>query len=308
MIKITEEILLYSGIATFGMFKHSRDLTDVDIAVMGVPFDNGTTNRSGQRQGPRAIRAVSNLALDFNYQWDTDDFTLRTACQNIIDYGDVGASVGEGAASHMISETYKHAKKIIEAGGNVVCIGGDHTVPFGPIRAIAEKYGKVSILHFDSHQDSIPSDGQISHANFAYDLVEEGYIDAKQSAQIFIRTNMDNCGYNILYADEAIELGPKELAKKLKAIVGDNPVYITFDIDAFDPSVAPGTGTPVCGGPNSNFVKTMFRNLDGINVVGGDVVEVNPLYDTGEITSLLAASIAQDIMCLIAKTRLRNKK
>ena len=127
----------------------------------------------------------------------------------------------------MLEETYENAKKIFASGSKLLTLGGDHTIPYGMVRAASEKFGKLALLHFDSHQDSTPStDGNISHANFAYDLQAEGCIDPSKSAQVFIRTEMTECGYNIFYAQDAVFMDMKELAEKLKKIVGDMPVYI----------------------------------------------------------------------------------
>lgn len=304
-----EKYLFYSGISTFGHYPHTRDLTNVDIVVMGVPFDAGVTNRSGAKMGPRGIRSVSNLVMAFNSFWNTPEFSLEKVCPNIIDYGDVGVSCGNDAIPHMLQDTYEHAKKIFNSGAALLTLGGDHTIPYGMVRAAKEKYGKLAMIHFDSHQDSIPSNGNYTHANFAYDLWEEGCIDAQHSAQVFIRTDLENApGYHIFHAPMAIEMGPKVLAENLKEIVGDLPVYITFDIDALDPAFAPGTGTPVVGGPTSSEVRRVLRNLEGINLIGADIVCVAPPYDHSDITSLAAASVAQDLLCLMAKYRSQLKK
>lgn len=304
----TNNYLFFSGISTFANYKQTRELDNVDIVVMGIPFDQGTTYRSGARFGGRAIRAISNHVFAFNYLWNTEDFSLEQACKNIIDYGDVGAFYGNRAVEVMIDESYKHAKRILESGASLMTLGGDHTIPYGPIRAASEIYGKLALIHFDSHQDSIPSNGDYSHANFAYDLVQEGCIDPSRSVQACIRTNLDKCGYTIIYADEVLKMEPEALAKKIKSIVGDMPVYFTFDIDALDPAYAPGTGTPVCGGPTIHYIRSTLRALEGINIVAADLVEVAPAYDHGEITALAAAHIVQDLMCLMAKNRLNYGK
>lgn len=288
--------LAYSGIVTFNGFPHSTELEGVDVVIMGVPFDLGSTNISAARMGPRSIREASKLTRLYNYMWDMswDENSFKA-----IDYGDVGQYIGHKSTEYMIEKTYEHAKKILDSGAKLITLGGDHTIPYGPIRAAYEKYGKLSLIHFDSHQDSEPSDGEPTHANFAYDLVQEGCIDPNRSVQACIRSHMTKCGYNIIYANEVIDQGPKVLAEKIKEIVGDNPVYLTFDIDALDPAYAPGTGTPVCGGPTTNEIKTVLRNLSGINIVAADIVEVAPAYDSSNITSLAAASLAQDFLCLM---------
>lgn len=302
MSQETGHYLFYAGINTFGGYKHSTDLENVDIAVMGVPFDAGTTNRSGAKMGPNAVRNMSRLVFGFNYMWE-GELDLDEVCPNIIDYGDVGQAYGSTAVNSMIEETFNHADKIIQSGAKLLTIGGDHTIPYGPVRAVHKKYGKVALLHFDSHQDTIPSNGIISHANFAYDLVEEGCVDPSKSVQACIRTPLDNIGYNIIYSRDVMEMKPEELAGKIKNIIGDTPVYLTFDVDSLDPAYAPGTGTPVVGGPSTHYMRTVLRNLAGLNVVAGDIVEVSPQYDHADITALAAASVAQDIMCLMAHTK-----
>ena len=134
------------------------------------------------------------------------------------------------------------------------------------------------------------------------------YIDPGKSVQACIRTDFDKCGYHIIYANEVIEMGPKALAEKIKQIVGDMPVYLTFDIDALDPAYALGTGTPVCGGPTSNDLQQTLRALEGIHLVAADIVEVAPTYDYGQITALVAAHVAQDLLCLMAKDRISGRK
>ncbi len=304
----TDNYLFFSGITTFGNYQYTRELDGVDIAVMGIPFDQGTTYRSGARFGARAIRAVSNSVFAFNYLWNRDGFSLEKACPNIIDYGDVGAFYGKRAVDVMMEESYKHAKRILKSGASLMTLGGDHTIPYGPVRAASEVYGKVALIHFDSHQDSIPSHGDYSHANFAYDLVQEGCIDVDHSVQVCIRTDFDNCGYKIIYADQVRKLSSEELANEIKKVVGDMPVYFTFDIDALDPSCAPGTGTPVCGGPTTGEILDTLRALEGINIVAADLVEVAPAYDHSDVTAFAAAHVAQGLMCLMAKNRIKQGK
>src|SRR5699024_6552 len=294
----SNERRVYAGIPTFWRLPQSRDVTNKDITVMGVPFDIGVTNRPGARYGPRAVREISLHDMKTHYPWDYDVMEKL----EMIDYGDIGFELGTEQTVGMIEETYQHAKRIFDAGSKLLTIGGDHTIPYGMVRAAKEKYGKISLLHIDSHQDTLASDGvKISHATFAHDLAEEGTIDAGASVQTYIRTNMPNeFDYNIIYANEAIELGPETLAEKVKAIVGDNPVYITFDIDSLDPAFAPATGTPVPGGPSTYEMRSFLKHLTGINVVAADLVETLPSYDTAQITALAGATIAKDLIYLMA--------
>ncbi len=296
-----QEHLHYAGIPTWNHAPLTQEVKGADIVVMGVPFDSGVTFRPGARFGPRAIREQSLIACCFKYPWE---YRLSDRAR-IVDYGDVGHWVGAKATSFMVEDSYQHAKKIIDAGCKLMTLGGDHTIPYGPVRAAREKYGALALLHFDSHQDSTRSeenpDGtrNLSHANFAYDLQEEGCIDPSRSAQVFIRTEFTECGYNLIPSMDALDMTPRELAEKIKGIVGSMPVYLTFDIDALDPSAAPGTGTPVIGGPSSDFVRKVLLGLRGINVVAADMVEVLPDMDSSNITAIAGAAITQDIMYLL---------
>ncbi|MED1442738.1 agmatinase [Aeribacillus composti] len=291
------EFVSYTGNVSFFGCKQTTDLNGVDVAVVGVPFDCGVSNRPGARFGPRAIREASLFVGKFHYPWNYE----VTKKYNIIDYGDIGYSLGNDPTTFMIEETYENAKKILASGAKLLSIGGDHTIPYGLVRAASEKYGQLALLHFDSHEDTQPGifGGEIYHGSFAYDLQKEGCIDPSKSVQVYIRTNMTECGYNIIYANEAMELDPKALAERIKKNVGEAPVYLTFDIDCLDPAYAPGTGTPVIGGPSTQEVRNVLFHLKGLNIVAADLVEVAPVYDPAEITRLAAATIAKDLLYLM---------
>lgn len=141
----------YAGINTFNHYPYTRELEDVDIAIMGIPYYSGVTYRNGAKIGPRGLRDVSMSVFSFNHRWDTEDFSLAKACPNIIDYGDVGAYYGSLSTQVMFKESYEHAKRILESGANLMTLGGDHTIPYGMVRAASEVYGKLALLHFDSH-------------------------------------------------------------------------------------------------------------------------------------------------------------
>ncbi|MFK8399964.1 agmatinase [Pseudomonas sp. BGr12] len=293
--------MAFAGISTFWRKESTRELADVDIAVMGVPFDNGTSNRTGARLGPRAIRDQSLHTGNFHHPWPYD---VKEKLK-IIDYGDVGLGLGLpcDTTKFMVKDTYEHAKKIYASGAKLLTLGGDHTIPYGMVRAAREKYGELAMVHFDSHQDTIDGlDGEaIFHGSFAHDLAVEGAVSPAHSTQVFIRTDMDNkLGYNIIYAHEALYMSPADVASRIRDNAGDKPVYITFDVDAMDPVYAPGTGTPVPGGPTTFFVREVLRHLQGLNVVGADIVEVAPMYDHSELTALAAATLACDLIYLMA--------
>ena len=227
-----QEHLHYAGIPSWNHCEVTQDVEGADIVVLGVPFDSAVTFRPGARFAPRAVREQSLIACCFKYPWD---YYLCDEAR-IVDYGDVGYWVGAYATDFMVKDTYETVRKILDAGASPMIIGGDHTIPYGPVRACAEKFGKLSLIHFDSHQDSSPSqytpEGKknLSHANFAYDLQEEGCIDPSKSVQLYCRTEFTECGYNIIRSMEALDCTPAELAARVKEIVGDNPVYLTFDI------------------------------------------------------------------------------
>ena len=301
-----------AGICTFMRTEHTKDVVGADLVVAGNPFDCATSNRPGARLGPRAMREQSMhiIAYPILYPWDYD---VREECR-VVDYGDaVGHRLGTGWAESMIEAQYRMAKKVFDADAGLLVLGGDHTGPYGPMRAAAEKYGPISIIHFDSHQDCTPlEDDHINHGTFAWDLAEEGVVDDSRSAQFYIRTVMGDPSYarnyNIFYANEALEMGPEALAQKVRDIVGDNPVYITFDIDGLDPSCAPGTGTPVCGGPSVLEARRVLWALKGLNVVAADLVEVAPVYDApNQMTSVAGATLAMDMLYLMAEARKTRK-
>lgn len=239
---------------------------------------------------------MSQLTNCFAYPWD---YKLSENA-NIIDYGDVGYYVGAKTTQVMLDETYEHAKKILSSGAKLLTLGGDHTIPYGMVRAASEQFGKLALLHFDSLRTALLQLTEMYHMPILLMIYRlRAVLTRSHSAQVFIRTEMTGCGYNIIYAQEAVFMNMEDLAAKIKTIIGDMPVYLTFDIDALDPSAAPGTGTPVIGGPSSAQVRKLLYNLQGLNVVAADLVEVLPAYDHGEITALAAATIAQDLMYLM---------
>ena len=299
--------LPFVGIPTFIRAEYTKELKGVDMVIMGNPFDCGVVNRSGARFGPRAIREQSLLVYSFGnlYPWDYD---LRKK-HKLIDYGDIQVdrfSVGNTLA--MMRTLEEESSKVFDVGASLLTLGGDHTTPYGTMRAAAKKYDKLSIIHLDSHQDAITTgEDHFFHGSFAWDLVKEGVIDDTKSAQLYMRTLYPSkCaqGYNIFYAIEALEMGAETLAAKVRNIVGENPVYITFDIDSLDPAFAPGTGTPVFGGPSVYEIRKLLLNLKGINVVAADVVELAPHYDApNQISALAATTIAIDLLYLMAEAR-----
>lgn len=288
----------YAGITSFMRRRYTRDLSGVDLVISGVPFDTATTNRPGSRFGPRAIRAASiQSAWARHYPWEFDPFDVL-AC---IDYGD--CHFDHGTPQHTPAAIEAHTTRILEAGAAMLTLGGDHFISYPLLKAHASKHGKLALIHFDAHSDTWPDEEiqRIDHGTMFYHAAREGLVDPARSVQVGLRTtNDDVMGFQVLDAREVQRSTPQQIAERIRARVGDHPVYLTFDIDCLDPAFAPGTGTPVCGGLSSHQALEILRGLRGINLVGMDVVEVAPPYDHAEVTALAGAALAMEMICLYA--------
>ena len=268
--------------------------TDADVVVLGLPFDMATTGRSGGRMGPGAIRnASTNLAWE-SKRWPWP-FNLSKQI-SIVDAGDLVFDCGDAADFTQRVEDF--ATKIVESGKGLLSFGGDHFVTLPLLRAHFKKYGKMALIHFDAHTDTYDQGSKYDHGTMFYHAPKEGIIDPKHSVQIGIRTeyNYKNHPFKVIDAGTANELNVNEIIAQVKERVGHLPVYLTFDIDCIDPAFAPGTGTPVCGGLTSNKALKIVRGLQGLNIVGMDVVEVAPAYDSSEITALAGATLGLDML------------
>lgn len=287
----------FAGALSFMRRRYTRDLGGVDIAVSGLPSDLATTNRPGARLGPRGIRAASTqLAVGAHWPWGFDPFD-RLA---VVDMGDVAFEVGHLQA--MLEAVEAHAERILQANVQMLSFGGDHLVSLPLLRAHARKHGPLHLVHFDAHSDTWYEDGALNHGTLFLRAVEEGLVDPTHSVQIGIRTdNPETQGFTILDARWVHEVGAAAVSQRTRDVVGDGKAYLTFDIDCLDPSCAPGTGTPVVGGLSTAQAQQILYGLAGIDFVAMDIVEVAPAYDTSEITSLAAASLALDYLCLLAR-------
>ena len=295
----------FGGATSFLRRRYSKDLRGADLAVTGIPFDQSVTHRPGARFGPRAIREASCLQpFDPPYGWGFDPLAEFA----IVDYGDIAFDYAKIA--DLPEALTAHIAAILKAGAGSVALGGDHYITFPILRAYAEKFGPISVLQFDAHSDLWADDdlGRIDHGTMMYKAVKSGLVDAKSSVQIGIRTECeDYLGIEVIDARELHLKGAEAAAAKAMAIVGDRPAYVTFDIDALDPAFAPGTGTPVWGGLASWQAAVLLRGLAGINMVGGDVVEVSPAYDASGATAIAGAHVAMELLCLYCWNK-RQKK
>ncbi|WP_448568850.1 agmatinase [Thalassotalea ganghwensis] len=278
----------------------------VDIVVLGFPFDLATTGRSGARMGPTAIRQAStNLAWEGKkFPWS---FNLLKHCQ-IVDAGDLVFNAGDAKA--FCQQAQRAVEELIANNNTLLSFGGDHFVTLPILRAFHKKFGKMALIHFDAHTDTYDQGGRYDHGTMFYHAPKEGLIDPEHSIQIGIRTNYSHKkhAFAVVNAMQANDWSVDEIVSTIKQRVGDLPVYLTFDIDCLDPAYAPGTGTPVIGGLTTDKVLKIIRALNGIHLVGMDVVEVAPSYDSGDITALAGATIGLELMYLWASFhKLANK-
>lgn len=292
----------FGGAPSFLRRKYTKDLTGADLAITGVPFDQAVTNRTGTRLGPRAIREASTLQpYDPPYGCGFDPLTEFA----VVDYGDLAFDYAK--VSEFPKTLTNHIKGILDQGVGTVTLGGDHYISFPILKAYAEKFGKpLSLLHFDAHSDTWVDDDfdRIDHGTMFYKAIKLGLIDPATSVQVGIRThNDDTMGMNIIDAREVHETGLAAVAQKIKSILGDRPTYVSFDIDCLDPAFAPGTGTPVWGGLSTGQAAIILRDIAGINMLGGDIVEVSPPFDTTGATAVAGAHVAMELICLWAWTR-----
>jgi len=291
----------YCGALSFLRRPYGKDVAGCDAVVAGVPYDLAVTNRPGTRFGPRAIRTASaSLAWGGGpWRWAFDPTERLT----IRDWGDM--RIDHGRPDRAAAAIEAQAAEILSAGGKLLCLGGDHFVTYPLLKAHAARHGPLALLQFDSHSDTwAEPDQRIDHGTMFYHAARDGVIDAAHSVQIGIRSgNPDSHGFTVLDADYMIETPVPEIVARIEAVTAGRPVYLTFDIDCLDPAFAPGTGTPVCGGPTSQRAERILTALTGLHIVGADVVEVSPPYDHAEITALAGATVAMNLLCLWAHAK-----
>ncbi|MEM1403797.1 MAG: agmatinase [Pseudomonadota bacterium] len=289
----------YGGATSFMRRRYTRDLSKAEVAVVGIPYDLATTNRSGARLGPRAIRSISsNLAWETAVNgWGFDPFE-RLA---VVDYGDFAFDPGRPAEVPAMLEA--QAKEVLATDTAILGLGGDHFITYPLLKACAEKHGPLSLVHFDAHSDTWEDEeGRIDHGTMFWHAAKDGTVDPARSVQVGMRThNDDTHGYHVFDAAWVHSRSAGEVVATIKDIVGDNPCYLTFDIDCLDPSFAPGTGTPVVGGLSTWQALQILRGLGGLKLVGMDLVEVAPAYDVSEITALAGATLALNMLCIYAE-------
>jgi agmatinase len=293
----------YAGALSFMRRKFSKEVRGADAVVWGIPFDAAVSNRPGARFGPQAIRRASAIFdNDPQYPFSRDLFEAMS----VIDYGDCLLDYGNHQKTPATIE--REAAKILRSGAFLLSLGGDHFVTWPLLKAHAAVHGPMALVHFDAHQDTWLDDGRrIDHGSFVARAVRAGLVDPDRSIQIGIRTQApEDFGIRILHGWEVEDLRPADIAYAIAERTGGKKTYLSFDIDCLDPAFAPGTGTPVSGGPSSAKMLSVIRRLGHVDIVGADIVEVAPAYDHADITAIAGATVAMYMLGLLAEQKARN--
>jgi agmatinase len=303
----------FSGIKTFMRLPHVQTAEDVDFAVIGAPFDTGASYKSGARFGPTAIREASALMRNYSMNLDVNIFDYLSG----VDFGDVPVVPG------YIHETYKLIEEgllpFLDAGVTPIVLGGDHSITLAELRAVAMVYGPVALVHFDSHLDTWDNYwGKLyTHGTPFRRACEEGLIDTAHSIQVGIRGSQygpedikgsEELGFEVLTANELHTIGMAEGVKRIQKRVGGAKVFLTFDIDFIDPSMAPGTGTIEVGGFSGYESMTLMQGLRDVNIVAMDLVEVLPAIDQSGKTAYMAANIIHEFISILALQKRDGKR
>ena len=296
----------YAGKRTFARIADINEVSDYDIAILGVPFDGGTSYRPGARFGPMAVRQAART-LRPGYHVELGVAPLEVV--QVVDAGDV--TVTPFDIDEACRQIQQHAAEILGDGRRrIVSIGGDHTIALPNLRALHAVHGPVALVHFDAHLDTWNTyfNAPVTHGTIFRRAFEEGLLIEDHSIHIGIRgpiydrADLDDdaaMGFRIIRAGDLDVMGIDAAVDVIRRRVGDEPVYLSVDIDVLDPAFAPGTGTPESGGLTARELLRMLRRLTGLHLVGADVVEVAPAYDHAEITSIAAATVVFDMVGLM---------
>jgi agmatinase len=297
----------FAGSASFARLPEIDKVPDYDVAILGAPFDSGTSYRPGARFGPMAVRQASrHLRPGFHVELDCNPF----AAIQVVDAGDV--PVTPFSIDSAMEQIAGHAGELLHDGRKVVAIGGDHTIALPMLRAVAREHGQVALIHFDAHLDTWDTyfNAPTTHGTIFRRAFEEGLLIEDHSIHVGIRgpiygrDDLDDdrrFGFRTIRASDIDDLGVPGAIDAITERVADLPVYLSIDIDVLDPSVAPGTGTPEMGGLSGRELLRMLRGLTDVNLVSADLVEVSPAYDHAEITSIAAATVIFEIIAMLGK-------
>ncbi len=299
-----DDLPRYAGIATFALLPRLEDVEHADIAVVGIPFDSGTSFRPGARFGPSYIREHSRQLHPYHAVHDA--FAFRH--QQVVDAGDFG--VGPYDIDAAVETIYTKARRLTTQGIRLIALGGDHTIALPLLRAAADVHGPLAVVHFDAHLDTwdVLHGASVWHGSPFRRAAEEGLLDLDHCQHVGIRGGIydpseladdTRAGFQIIRTEEFQERTMRDIADQILRRVGNGPVYISIDIDVLDPAQAPATGTPEVAGISTREFFAVLRRLKGLTIVGGDVVEVAPAYDHAGITGLAAAHTAWELITLM---------
>lgn len=296
----------FAGAATFARLPEIDRVSDYDVAVLGVPFDNGTSYRPGARFGPMAVRQASrHLRPGYHVELSVAPFQAV----QVADAGDVAVTPFD--IPDAMAQIRGHASDLITGDRRIVAIGGDHTIALPMLQAVAARHGPVALVHFDAHLDTWDTyfNAPVTHGTVFRRAFEDGLLLESRSIHIGIRGPLYGAadladdrrfGFRTIRTSDVDDLGIRGTTDAIHDRVGDSPVYLSVDIDVLDPSFAPGTGTPEAGGLTSRELLRVLRGLTSLHIVGADVVEVAPAYDHAELTTIAAATVAYDLITLMA--------
>ena len=295
----------FSGLATFARLPPSDQVDRWDIGVVGVPFDGGTSYRPGARFGPSAVRQGSRLLRPYNPALEA----LPSELAQVVDAGDIACT--PFSAEEAVAQIEAGADALLQGGGRLLAIGGDHTIALPLLRSTARRHGPLALVHFDAHLDTWDTyfGQRFTHGTPFRRAWEEGLLLYDHSVHVGLRgplysgtdlSDDSSMGFAQITTDDVAVHGVAEVVRRVLTRVGDAPVYVSVDIDVLDPAHAPGTGTPEAGGLTSRELLALVRGLQSAAVVGGDVVEVSPAYDHAEITAVVAAHVLYDLLTIMA--------
>jgi guanidinobutyrase / D-arginase len=296
----------YAGLSTFARLPRAEDVPGrADVAVVGVPFDSSVSYRPGARFGPAHIRQSSRLLRPYNPAMDV----LPFAAQQVVDAGDI--AVNPFDIQEAIAEIDRAATELTDPGTKLLTLGGDHTIALPLMRTMHRRHGPLAVLHFDAHLDTWDTyfGEPYTHGTPFRRASEEGLLDRDHCLHIGIRGPLygaqdlpesGDLGFQTVHCTELETLGVAGVVERMRARLGDRPVYVSVDIDVLDPAHAPGTGTPEAGGMTSRELLGILRGLAGLNVVSADIVEVAPAYDHAEITGIAASHVAYELLSVLA--------
>ena len=302
----------FTGMPTLMRFPWAESFQGLDVALVGVPFDLGVTNRAGARHGPRQVRDFSSMIRKTNHVTMVSPKELCT----IADVGDVPIDIFSIAKSLSIIEGFYG--ELHRASAMPLSVGGDHLITLPILRAIARQRS-VGLVHFDAHCDTEGPymDNPFHHGTPFWHATTEGLIDPQRTVQIGIRGSLSDAdqwafsreaGMRVIGIEEYFDLGYKGVIAEIRRVVGEGPVYVSFDVDGLDPVYAPGTGTPEAGGFTMFEALSMVRALRGLEVIGADVVEVSPPFDPSGLTAIHAATILFELLCIMVEPWARKSR